>query len=84
MSKDQVVRGPLTICGLANTLIQGCVSLVSPWNITLLKLIEFIVVIIVLDIIAWISYTLATTPSPKLIEEIEAEVPPCRPPRWTS
>lgn len=39
-----------------------------------LKLTGFIAVAVVFGIMAWIGYTLATTPPPKPIEEIEKEI----------
>jgi len=40
----------------------------------LLQLTAFIAIAGVLGILAWIGYTLATTPPPKPIEEIEKEL----------
>ena len=40
----------------------------------LLQLTDSIIVVVVLAILAWIGYTLATTPPPKPIEEIEKEL----------
>ncbi|MCG2882008.1 MAG: transcriptional regulator [Acidilobus sp.] len=46
----------------------------SEASIFLLKLTDSIIVIAVLAILAWIGYTLITTPPPKPIEEIEKEL----------
>ncbi len=42
--------------------------------ILLLKLTAFIAVLGVFGILGWVGYTLATTPPPKSIEEIEKEI----------
>ncbi|MCG2895995.1 MAG: transcriptional regulator [Acidilobus sp.] len=46
----------------------------SEASVFLLKLTDSIIVIAVLAILAWIGYTLITTPPPKPIEEIEKEL----------
>lgn len=48
--------------------------LTTPYSFLLLQLTAFIAVAGVLAILAWIGYTLATTPPPKPIEEIEKEI----------
>lgn len=40
----------------------------------LLKLTAMIAILVIFGILAWIGYTLATTPPPKPIEEIEKEI----------
>ncbi len=44
------------------------------WDIYLLKITGFVAVAGVFGILGWIGYTLATTPPPKPIEEIEKEL----------
>lgn len=39
-----------------------------------IKLTNVVIILVVFGILAWIGYTLATTPPPKPIEEIEKEV----------
>jgi len=46
----------------------------TEWTLLLIQITLMIAVIAVLGIIAWIGYTLATTPPPKPIEEIEKEI----------
>jgi len=43
-------------------------------DILVLKLTGAVAVVVVFGILAWIGYTLATTPPPKPIEEIEKEL----------
>jgi predicted DNA-binding transcriptional regulator len=73
MSKDQAIGAVLLVGGIAGILIYGWILLTPFWDI-LLKLTGFVAVAFVLGIVAWIGYTLATTPPPKPIEEIEKEV----------
>ena len=75
MSKDQIIGLLLLIGSIAIIIIYGWIMFfVEAWSILLLKLTAFIGVAAVLGILAWIGYTLATTPPPKPIEEIEKEL----------
>ena len=58
---------------MAGILVYGYL-LIGPYSYLLLQLTAFIAVAGVLGILAWIGYTLATTPPPKPIEEIEKEL----------
>jgi predicted DNA-binding transcriptional regulator len=58
---------------LAGIAVYGWL-LTSPYHLAILKLTAFVAVAGVLGILAWIGYTLATTPPPKPIEEIEKEI----------
>jgi len=55
-------------------IIYGWVLFFTEWTILLLQLTGFVAVAAILGILAWIGYTLATTPPPKPIEEIEKEL----------
>ncbi|MGC9069386.1 MAG: transcriptional regulator [Thermoprotei archaeon] len=46
----------------------------TEWDAILIKLTAFVAIAGVFGILAWIGYTLATTPPPKPIEEIEKEI----------
>jgi len=77
MSRDQLV-------GLALILVSAIVIVVYIWlvwfplwnglDILLLKLTGTVAVAGVFGVLGWIGYTLATTPPPKPIEEIEKEL----------
>ena len=54
--------------------IYGWVLFFTEWTMLLLQLTGFVAVAAILGILAWIGYTLATTPPPKPIEEIEKEL----------
>ena len=46
----------------------------TEWTILLIQVTLMIAVVGILGIVAWIGYTLATTPPPKPLEEIEKEL----------
>ena len=54
--------------------IYGWVLFFTEWTMLLLQLTGFVAVAAILGILAWIGYTLATTPPPKPVEEIEKEL----------
>ena len=77
MSRDQVIGVLLVIVGIIGIIIYGWLVFFPPypkWDLIVLKLTSFVAVGGVLGILAWIGYTLATTPPPKPIEEIEKEL----------
>ena len=55
-------------------IIYGWILFFTEWTLLLLQITGFVAVVAVLGILAWIGYTLATTPPPKPIEEIEKEL----------
>ena len=76
MSRDQMIGGLLATGSVVGILVYGwLIFLAESWvSLLVLKLTGFIAVAGVLGILAWIGYTLATTPPPKPIEEIEKEL----------
>lgn len=73
MNRDQAIGAALMVGSIAGILIYGWL-LISPYSFLILQLTAFVAVAGVLGILAWIGYTLATTPPPKPIEEIEKEI----------
>jgi len=73
MSRDQLIGALLMAGSIAGILIYGYL-LITPYSYIVLQLTAFVAVAGVLGILAWIGYTLATTPPPKPIEEIEKEI----------
>ncbi len=59
---------------IAVIIIYAWLVFLSDLAILILKLTGFVAVAGVFGILAWIGYTLATTPPPKPIEEIEKEI----------
>jgi predicted DNA-binding transcriptional regulator len=74
MSRDQAVGAILCIGSLIGILAYGWLVFASEWAMLTLQLTGFIAVGAVLGILAWIGYTLATTPPPKPIEDVEKEL----------
>lgn len=74
MSRDQLLGAVIMICAIAGIIIYGWIMFFTRWDILLLKITGFIAIAGVLGILAWIGYTLATTPPPKPIEEVEKEL----------
>ena len=73
MSRDQTVGVLLCLGSVLGILAYGWLVFASEWAMLTLQLTGFIAVAAVLGILAWIGYTLATTPPPKPIEEVEKE-----------
>ncbi len=73
MTRDQAIGAALMVGSIAGIAIYGWL-LISPFSELIIKLTAFVAVAGVLGILAWIGYTLATTPPPKPIEEIEKEI----------
>jgi len=74
MSKDQVIGVAMLVGSIGGILIYFYLVFLSTWTIIVMQLTAFIAVAGVLGILAWIGYTLATTPPPKPVEEIEKEI----------
>lgn len=54
--------------------LYGWLVFFTDWSFLVLKITGFVAIAGVFGIVAWIGYTLATTPPPKPIEEIEKEI----------
>ena len=74
MSRDQVIGALILVASVIGIIIYGWVLFFTEWAILLLQITGFVAVAAILGILAWIGYTLATTPPPKPIEEIEKEL----------
>jgi len=74
LSRDQLVGALLLVCGVLGIIVYGWLVFLSGWSLFVLQLTGFVAVAAVLGILAWIGYTLAITPPPKPIEEIEKEL----------
>jgi len=74
LSRDQLVGLLLLIASIAVIAAYGWIMFLTEWSLLLLQITGFIAVAGVFGILAWIGYTLATTPPPKPIEEIEKEI----------
>lgn len=74
MSKDQLIGGGLLVISIIVIVLYGYIVFFTQWSTLLLQITGFVAVAGVFGILAWIGYTLATTPPPKPIEEIEKEL----------
>jgi len=77
MASDKTVGTLLVAVSTLVILVYGWLLFAPPRpgiDMLLLKLTAFIAVAGVFGILAWIGFTLATTPPPKPIEEIEREL----------
>lgn len=75
MSRDQIVGWGIFIVSILVIVFYGYILFLLPqYTMLLLQITAMIAVAGVFGILAWIGYTLATTPPPKPIEEIEKEI----------
>jgi len=73
MSNDKIIGGLILTFSMLGTILYGWVVFFTEYAIFALQVTAFIAVAGVLAILAWIGYTLATTPPPKPVEELEKE-----------
>ena len=64
----------ILVASVIGIIVYGWILFFTEWKTLLLQLTGFVAVAAVLGILAWIGYTLATTPPPKPIEEVEKEL----------
>ena len=74
MNRDQIIGALIFAVSVIGIIIYGWILFFTEWAILLLQITGFVAVTAILGILAWIGYTLATTPPPKPIEEIEKEL----------
>ena len=75
MTKDQVIGALILIGSVAGILIYGWLVGFSPWPVITLQVTAFLGIAVILAILAWIGWTLTTTPAPTPIEETPLETP---------
>lgn len=73
-SKDRLIGLCMLLVSIAGVIAYFYLVFLSPWSALTIQLTAFIAVAGVLGVLAWIGYTLATTPPPKPIEDIEKEL----------
>jgi len=74
LSRDQALGILILLASIIGIIVYGWIVFFTEWFLILLRITGFVAVAGVLGILAWIGYTLATTPPPKPIEEIEKEL----------
>ena len=73
LSKDRFIGGIVLVVCLLGIMLYGWLVFMTDWAMLVLKLTGFVAVGGILAIGSWIGWTMATTPPPKPIEELEAE-----------
>ena len=72
MNSDQILGAFILVGSIIGVVVYGVLLYYIPiWT---LQVSAFLAVVFAFGIMAWIGYTLATTPPPKPIEEIEKEI----------
>ena len=77
MNKDNVIGAAILVASVVVIAVYIWLTFFPPLtglDLFILKLTGSVAVAAVFGILAWIGYTLATTPPPKPIEEIEKEI----------
>ena len=67
---DKALGGTIFIGGLGGIACYFWLIFFSPWTMLTLQLSAFIAVAMVLVIVAWIGYTMATVPPPAPLEDL--------------
>jgi predicted DNA-binding transcriptional regulator len=74
MSRDQVIGAGILLASAVIIIAYLYLVFLTEFSLLLLKITGAVAVVGVFGILGWIGYTLATTPPPKPIEEIEKEI----------
>lgn len=74
MARDQIIGISMVIASIAIAVVITYLLFLTQYDILTLKIVVATGVIALASIIGWIGYTLATTPPPKPVEEIEKEI----------
>ena len=73
MVDDRVTGGAILVVSLGGIVAYFWLLFMSPWAWLTLQVSAFLAVGMVLLIMAWIGYTLATTPPPMPLEDFDFE-----------
>ena len=71
MNRDRLLGFLILAASIIGVVAFGWLLFFTRWALLALQITVFIAVAAVLAILGWIGYTLATTPMPKPIEEME-------------
>jgi predicted DNA-binding transcriptional regulator len=77
LAKDQALGAVVLVICVVGIIIYGWLVFFpysAGWDLLVLKLTGFIAILGILGIGSWIGWTMATTPPPKPIEELEKEI----------
>ena len=78
MANDRLIGGGIFGGSIIGVIVYGL--LIYLWPIQVLEISAFLAVLVVLGILAWIGYTMATTPPPEPITEIPDVAEPAKAP----
>ena len=73
MADDRVLGGAILVLSLAGVVVYFWLLFMSPWAWLTIQVSAFLAVGLCLLIMAWIGYTLATTPPPMPLEDFDFE-----------
>ncbi len=73
MANDRAIGGGILIGSVLGIIIYGL--LIYYWPLMVLEITAFVAVLVLLAILAWIGYTMATTPPPEPITDIPEMAP---------
>jgi predicted DNA-binding transcriptional regulator len=73
MADDRVLGGAILGLSLAGVVVYFWLLFMSPWAWLTIQVSAFLAVGLCLLIMAWIGYTLATTPPPMPLEDFDFE-----------
>ena len=82
MANDRAIGGGILIGSIVGIILYGL--LIFYWPLLVLEVTAFVAVLVLLAILAWIGYTMATTPPPEPITDIpemSPEKPAATPPK---
>ena len=71
--KDKILGYIILIGSLVGIACYFYLVFLSPWALLVVQISVFLAVAAILAIMAWIGYTLATTPPPEPLEDFEEE-----------
>lgn len=73
MNNDQALGATILLGSIAGVVIYFYLVFLSTWSWITIQISAFLAVAAVLLIVAWIGYTLATTPPPMPIEDLDLD-----------
>jgi predicted DNA-binding transcriptional regulator len=73
MANDRAIGGGILIGSILGIIVYGL--LIYWWPLLVLEITAFVAVLVLLAILAWIGYTMATTPPPEPITDIPEMAP---------
>lgn len=71
MSRDQTIGWSILLGSVLGVVVYFYLTFLSPWGFFTIQVSAFLAVGAVLLIVAWIGYTMATTPPPVPLEDID-------------